>query len=289
LSKLADVAEVLVVTGLSGAGRSQAANVLEDLGWYVVDNLPTSLVSTIVDLASKQGSAIERLCLVVGRPHQRDIVPVVDDLRDSEHHVRMLFLDCSDEALVRRYESTRRRHPFADEADTVHEAIKQERHMLEPLRAASDVIVDTSDLNVHQLRARMVALFEPRGVGQALQVNLMSFGFKHGLPLDADMVFDVRFLPNPHWDEALRSLTGLTDRVRSYVFSDGQAQGFLAKVLELLSFMLDAHAADGRSYLTIAVGCTGGHHRSVALVESLAEALRSRSYAVRVSHRDIDR
>jgi UPF0042 nucleotide-binding protein len=283
------VAEVLVVTGLSGAGRSQAANVLEDLGWYVVDNLPTSLVSTIVDLASKQGSSIERLCLVVGRPHQRDIVPVIDDLRAAQHHVRMLFLDCSDEALVRRYESTRRRHPFADEVDTIYLAIKKERVILEPLRAAADVLVDTSDLNVHQLRARMVSLFEFREGGSALQVNLMSFGFKHGLPLDADMVFDVRFLPNPHWDEALRPLTGLTDRVRAYVFSGGEAAAFVERALDLLRFMLDAHAKDGRSFITIAIGCTGGHHRSVALAEALAGELRTVPYDVRVSHRDIDR
>jgi UPF0042 nucleotide-binding protein len=283
------VADVLVVTGLSGAGRSQAANVLEDLGWYVVDNLPTSLVSTIVDLASKQGSTIERLCLVVGRPHQRDIVPVIQDLRTAQHHVRMLFLDCSDEALVRRYESTRRRHPFADEVDTVYEAIKKERVILEPLRAAADVLIDTSDLNVHQLRSRMVSLFEFREGGSALQVNLMSFGFKHGLPLDADMVFDVRFLPNPHWDEALRSLTGLTDRVRAYVFSGGEAAAFVERALDLLRFMLDAHAKDGRSFITIAIGCTGGHHRSVALVEALAGELRKVPYDVRVSHRDIDR
>jgi UPF0042 nucleotide-binding protein len=281
------MADIVLITGLSGAGRSGAADVLEDLGWYVVDNLPTSLVETIVELASKPGSGIDRLALVSGRQHLA-LLERVATLRANGHRVRTLFLDASTAELVRRYDATRRMHPLAADADGLVEAIEMEREALDPVRSVADLVIDTSTLNVHELKAKLVGAFDS-GDGQRLQVAVESFGFKHGMPIDADIVMDVRFLPNPHWDEALRPLNGHDAAVRAYVLERPAAADFLDRFGDLLGTLLPAYQQEGKSYLTVAVGCTGGRHRSVAVVEALAGRLRHEGFEVRTSHRDITR
>jgi len=280
--------EFLVITGLSGAGRSQAAATLEDLGWFVVDNLPIALIAKIAELASTPGSAKDRVVLVVGRDIERidDLEAELVALRDRGIRVTTLFLEASDEVLIRRFEGTRRRHPLGRQA--VAEAIAAERERLGPLRARADLVLDTSELSVSQLRERLTELFAD-SPDQALQVAVTSFGFKYGLPLDVDNVFDVRFLPNPYWVEALKDSTGLDPQVRDFVLKSPEAVEFLAKVDELLAYLLPFYVKEGKSYLTVAFGCTGGKHRSVALAEQVAAKLRQRGYRPAVHHRDLNR
>jgi len=281
------VADIVLITGLSGAGRSAVADVLEDLGWFVVDNLPTTLIGTIVELAAKPTSDIERLALVAGRQHT-EVLSKVGELRADGHDVRTVFLDASTPELVRRYDATRRRHPLADDADGLVESIELERSLLAPVRDAADLVIDTSDLNVHQLKERIDHAFDAP-TGSRLQVAVESFGFKHGLPLDADIVMDVRFLPNPHWDDVLRPLTGHDPKVRDYVLETAVGSNFVDQFDELLGTLLPQYQAEGRSYLTVAIGCTGGRHRSVAVAEELASRLRGRGVAVTAAHRDLSR
>jgi RNase adapter protein RapZ len=281
------VADVVWITGLSGAGRSGVADVLEDLGWFVVDNLPTALIGTIVELAAKPSSDIDRLALVAGRQHA-EVLTKVGELRATGHRVTVLFLDASTAELVRRYDATRRLHPLSDVADGLVESIELERSILDPVRGAADLVIDTSDLNVHQLKERVARAFD-LSRDSRLQVAVESFGFKHGLPLDADIVMDVRFLPNPHWEDDLRPLTGHDHEVRDYVLETAAGSGFVDRFDDLLGTLLPQYEAEGRSYLTVAIGCTGGRHRSVAVAEELAERLRGRGIAVRTSHRDVTR
>jgi UPF0042 nucleotide-binding protein len=281
------VAEVVLITGLSGAGRSGVADVLEDLGWFVVDNLPTALVGTIVELAAKPASGIDRLALVAGRQHS-EVLGHVGELRAEGYDVRVVFLDASTAELVRRYDATRRRHPLADEAEGLVESIELERSILGPVRDAADLVIDTTDLNVHQLKERISHAFD-EATGSRLQVAVESFGYKHGLPLDADIVMDVRFLPNPHWEDDLRPLTGHDPKVRDYVLETAAASAFVDQFEHLLGGLLPQYRAEGRSYLTVAIGCTGGRHRSVAIAEELAARLRGRGVAVRTTHRDVTR
>lgn len=276
---------MVLIAGMSGAGRSAAAAVVEDLGWYVVDNLPTTLVNTIVELASKPGGDIERLALVSGRNYD-EILSKVGELRADGHRVTVVFLDASNAELVRRYDATRRRHPLADEADGLVESIELERTLLDHVRGGADLVIDTTDLNVHQLKERLVDAFDT-STDSRLQVAVESFGFKHGLPLDADIVMDVRFLPNPHWQEDLRPLTGHDPKVRDHVLETAAGSDFMDRFDELLGSLLPQYEREGRSYLTVAVGCTGGRHRSVAIAEELARRLRARGVAVRATHRDV--
>ena len=282
------MADIVLITGLSGAGRSAAAAVLEDLGWYVIDNLPTSLVDTIVELASKPGSAIERLALVSGRQHV-DLLPKVAALRVDGHRVRIVFLDATTAGLVKRYDSSRRKHPLDAEAQGLVEAIELERSLLDPVRDAADLVIDTTDLNIHQLRAKLIAAFDQAGDDQRLQIAIESFGYKYGLPLDVDIIMDVRFLPNPHWEEDLRPLTGHDPAVRDFVLERSHASHFLDQFEAMMVSLVPAYEAEGKSYLTIAMGCTGGRHRSVAVAEDLAARLRRRGIAVTTGHRDIGR
>ena len=280
------MAEIVMITGLSGAGRSAAAGVLEDLGFYVVDNLPTSLVPTIVELAAKPGAGIDRLVLVSGRNHS-ELLPHIEALKASSHRVAVLYLDASTQKLVQRYEATRRRHPFDLEGDGVLEAIERERVALEPVKGVADLVIDTTDLNVHELKDRIVSSFSETG-STAMQVSIESFGYKHGIPLDADIVMDVRFLPNPHWNEELRPLTGRDDAVKSFVLGNDMTTRFLSHFEALLREVIPSYQAEGRNYLTIAIGCTGGRHRSVAIVEHLVERLASQDVKALASHRDVD-
>lgn len=282
--------DVLVIAGVSGAGRSTAADDLEDLGWFVVDNLPTSLIQKVVELGSAPGSSIGRLALVVGSgPYQEGIVEVIHRLRSSGHRVQILFLEADDAELVRRFTSTRRKHPLDDGATTVLPAIQRERALLEPVKEAADLVIDTTDLNVHQLKRRVVELFGVDSPAGLMQVTITSFGYKHGLPLDADIVLDVRFLPNPHWVASLREHTGLEDEVRTYVLGQAASADFLDRTEELLAGLLPYYANEGKSYLTVAIGCTGGRHRSVAIGEELARRLRRRGVALTTNHRDLQR
>ena len=282
------MAQFVVVTGLSGAGRSQAGATLEDLGWYVMDNIPTALITKVVDLVSGTGPAAQRVALVVGRDAGQlgDLQAAFGQLRASGEAVKVLFLDASDEVLVRRFEGTRRRHPLGQEG--VLEAIFDERQRLEAIKEMADVVVDTSELNVNQLRERLAALFGG-DEATAMQILVMSFGFKHGVPIDVDNVLDVRFLPNPYWVEEMRPLTGLDEPVRRYVLGQPEAKEFLERADYLLKFLVPAYVKEGKSYLTIAIGCTGGRHRSVVLVEEIADRLRKMGYNPSTIHRDVER
>lgn len=280
--------DILVVTGLSGAGRSQAADDLEDFGWFVVDNLPVVLIDKVVELSGEAGGEIPKLCLVVGHArHQAAILDAVGNLRTQGHTVRILFLEASTRELVRRYEATRRRHPMSDGVMGLETVIEAERQAMSPVKAVADLLIDTTGLTVHQLKHQLVELFGPENPGDRLQVSLMSFGFKNGVPIDADMLLDVRFLPNPHWDENLRPLSGLDEAVRDFVLGQPISSDFLVRVEELLTLVLPAYVSEGRSYLTIGIGCTGGRHRSVAIVEEVARRLAAAGRHPRVTHRDM--
>jgi UPF0042 nucleotide-binding protein len=281
------VAEYLIITGLSGAGRSQAGATLEDLGWFVIDNMPTALITKVAELAAVPGSVTERVALVVGRDAGQlgDLESSVIQLR-AHSEVRVVYLEASDEVLLRRFEGTRRRHPLGREGVT--EAIALERDRLRAIRSLADVVIDTSELNVHQLRARLSDLFT-RPESDSMQVGLQSFGFKFGVPRDVDTVLDCRFLPNPHWIDDLRPLTGLDAPVRDYVLAQPEAVEFLERIDDLFGFLLPSYEKEGKSYLTIAIGCTGGRHRSVAISEALATCIRARGYEPVVHHRDVQR
>ena len=282
------MADILLIAGLSGAGRSQAADDLEDLGWFVVDNMPIALIEKVVELAAAGEQS--QLALVVGTAvHQTDAVVIVQRLREVGHRVRILFLDASTPELVRRYGATKRKHPLASRFSSVEEAIHEERSILETVKGAADLVINTSSLNIHQLKAQIVELFAPTGDRDVMQLSLVSFGFKHGIPLDVDMVWDVRFLPNPHWEEHLRELSGLDDAVSTFTIEQPLAQQFLDRAEEMLQFLLPAYQAEGRSYLTIAVGCTGGRHRSVAVTEAIGAWLAANGHHPRITHRDIFR
>ncbi len=280
----------MVITGLSGAGRSQAADILEDLGFFVIDNLPPTLIPKVAELAQGPGSSIAKVVLVVGTgPYHQEVLPALTALRRQGMHLRILFLEASTDVLVRRYESTRRRHPLAGSEGSLGQSIEEERQLLQPVKAEADVVVDTSDLNVHQLRARVLDLFAAEAPAGGMQTTVTSFGYKHGLPLDTDLVIDCRFLPNPHWVDDLRPLTGLDEPVRDYVLGQPLTGEFLEQIDSLLAMLLPAYVAEGKSYLTIAFGCTGGRHRSVAIAEAVTRTLREKGFDLRVAHRDVDR
>ena len=281
--------DFVVIAGLSGAGRSTVAGTLEDRGWFVIDNLPTPLIPKVAELATVPESSIDRVALALGAgAYATDILPAITELRGSASRVRVIFLDASTEALVRRYESTKRRHPQGS-GDRLAEAIEHERDLLEAVKAEADVIVDTSTLNVHELRSRVGELFTDDEPSAGMQTTLLSFGYKHGLPTDVDIVLDCRFLPNPYWVEALRPLTGLDLDVLHHVLGQPVAQQFLGQVESLLELLIPQYESEGKAYLSIAFGCTGGHHRSVAIVEEIASRLRHHGVTPTVKHRDIER
>jgi UPF0042 nucleotide-binding protein len=281
------VSEFVVITGQSGAGRSQAANVLEDLGWFVIDNLPPALIDKVAELGQAPGTSIARIALVLGpQAEPEELDQALANLRRHAERVVVLFLTASDEVLVRRYTETRRRHPLGDGA-RIHDTVVRERAALEPLKGEADVVVDTSDLNVHQLRERLHGLFGGESPTNDMRTSVLSFGYRHGVPLDVDIVLDCRFLPNPHWVEELRPFTGQDAAVRDYVLGFPQTREFLRRLENLLDLLLPAYVEEGKSYLTVALGCTGGRHRSVAIAEEVAEWLRLRGFAPQVAHRDI--
>ena len=280
--------DILVVTGLSGGGRSQAADNLEDMGWFVVDNLPVVLIDKVVELSGEAGGEISKLCLVVGNARQQaGILGAIDTLRLQGHRVRIVFLEASTRELVRRYEATRRRHPLSDGTMGLEDVIERERASIGEVKAAADLVIDTTGLTVHQLKSQLSSLFGAENLNDSLQVSVMSFGFKHGVPIDVDMVLDVRFLPNPHWDDDLRPMSGLNTPVKDFVLGNDLTVHFLDKTVALFELILPAYVSEGRSYLTIGIGCTGGRHRSVAISEELGRRISDLGFQLRVSHRDI--
>jgi RNase adapter protein RapZ len=281
--------DILIITGMSGAGRTEVSKVLEDHDWFVIDNLPPTLLGKVVELAFAPGSSVTRLALVAdvrGREFFSALLATIDGLRGSAGRVRVLFLEASDEVLVRRFEASRRRHPASHEG--ILEGIRHERRLLAELRGTADLVVDTSDTNVHELRDRVSEML---GETQApLQITVESFGFKHGAPRDADLVLDVRFLPNPHWVDELRPLTGTAALVRDYVLSQDATIPFLRALERLLDVTVPGYVREGKRYLTIAIGCTGGKHRSVTIAEHVADYLRrGGDVPVTVEHRDLGR
>jgi RNase adapter protein RapZ len=283
--------DVTIITGMSGAGRSEAANVLEDLGFFVIDNLPPQLIGKVAELARGQEHT-SRYAMVVD-VRSGDFLAALgtslEELKAEGGRARIVFLDAADDVLVRRYEATRRRHPLSD-SDRVSDGITRERHLLEGLKGEADVIVDTSTLNVHELRDRLRELFADATTEHAqLQTSIVSFGYKHGLPIDVDLVFDCRFLPNPHWVEELRPLTGQDDKVKQYVVAQRETKAFLKELDRMFALLMPAYEREGKSYLSIGIGCTGGRHRSVAIAEELARIFKRRNRSTTVHHRDIGR
>ena len=281
----------VVITGLSGAGKSYAIKCFEDMGYFCVDNLPTTLIPTFADLTARSTQAVRRVALGVDVREGEYLSHLLDalaELRARGHRVEVLFLEATDEALVRRYSETRRRHPLAHDG-SVLDAIRAERKALSHMREVADRVLDTSALTVHRLKERLVELYGAPTARPGLATALVSFGFKHGTPYDADLVFDVRFLPNPHFVEALRPLDGRDARVSGFVLEPAEAQELLRHLADFLKFLLPLYEREGKAYLTIAVGCTGGRHRSVVLVEELKRVLEGLGYVPTVVHRDLDR
>jgi UPF0042 nucleotide-binding protein len=279
-----------IITGLSGAGRSVAAKSLEDLGYFVVDNLPPSLLSKMAELADKPGGP-GRVAIVLdvrGGVFFGELSKALLELEELSIPYRILYLEASDQDLVNRYEATRHRHPLAP-ADRVVEGIRKERLMMESLRGDADLIIDTSDLTPHDLRDRIRDAFAVATPEAGLQVSLISFGYKYGAPRDADLVIDCRFLPNPHWVDELRPLPGTDERVRTYVRGQQTYREFMRRLRSLLGFMIPGFVAEGKSYLTVGIGCTGGRHRSVVISEDLAQFFRDKGLHPSVDHRDLDR
>ena len=280
---------VIIVTGLSGAGRSQAANVLEDMGYFVVDNLPPSLIVDVVDrIGTAEGKRSEVATVVDtrGGVTAEQLEDALAGLEERGVHTTILYLDADDAALSRRFEETRRTHPVSE--GTLAQKIAFERAAFEDIRGMADVIIDTSDLTVHDLRRRVEATFGDEDDVRRMRINVVSFGFKRGVPRVVDVMFDVRFLPNPHWDPILRPQTGLDEPVRSYVLGDDDTQAFLNHLEHMLGFLVPRYRSEGKSYLTIGIGCTGGRHRSVAIAEEIARRLAPTSEVdVTVAHRDL--
>ncbi|WP_131746795.1 RNase adapter RapZ [Frankia sp. Cppng1_Ct_nod] len=282
--------ELTIITGLSGAGRSTAAKCLEDLGWFVVDNLPPTLLATMTELGLRSQGAVNRIAVVVdvrGRAFFSDLRTTLNVLEARGMHPRVVFLEASDETLVRRFDHVRRPHPLQGDGRVI-DGISHERTLLAELRGEADLVLDTTDLNVHELRAKIDAAFG-QPTANRLTATVVSFGYKYGLPLDADLVADCRFLPNPHWVEALRPFTGRDPDVRDYVLGQPGAAEFVEQYAALLRLVGEGYVREGKRYLTLAVGCTGGKHRSVAVSEQLAERLAGDGVGVRVVHRDLGR
>jgi UPF0042 nucleotide-binding protein len=283
--------EFIVVTGMSGAGKSAASRCLEDLGFFCIDNLPPTLMPKVAELCAQSEKRIERVALVIDAREGRfldALYDILDDLRRDGHQVRVVFLDASDEVLVRRFSESRRPHPLAPGGSAL-EGIRAERALMDHLKAKAELVIDTSRFTVHEFRKLLATSFLELPAPPRTVLSLVSFGYKHGLPVDADLIFDARCLPNPHFEPGLQPFTGLAPQVVEFVLGFPQARGFVERIQEFLRFSIPLYLQEGKAYLTIAVGCTGGRHRSVVLAEELAKRLREAGHEVSVRHRDVDR
>jgi UPF0042 nucleotide-binding protein len=286
---MADGLEIIIITGLSGSGKSVAIRALEDNGFFCIDNLPALLIPKFIDLCEGYDEGIPRIALGVdlrGGHFLQAWPQVLADMRSAGHHVQVLFFDASDEVLLRRFSETRRPHPLAGE-EPIQEGISRERRALEAMRELADKMIDTSDLNVHQLKREMEERFCQVPYSRSMNVFLTSFGYKYGIPHDTDMILDVRFLPNPYFVSELRPKDGLENEVEEYVLKNEETRAFLDRLFSLLEFTLPLYEREGKSSLTLALGCTGGRHRSVVLVEELQRRLGAGKFRIHVKHRDI--
>ena len=284
--------EILIISGLSGAGKSKAASFLEDAGFYIVDNMPAAMILKFAEFCAGGSGRYDRVALVYDvrtASSFTELFDVLDKLKTMGGVCRMLFLEASPETVIKRYKETRRRHPLRGGVDSLEEAVRKERELMEPVKERADFVIDTSRLSTAQLRSELLRLFDGQGEKGGMTVNVISFGFKYGLPMEADLVFDVRFMPNPFYIKSLREKTGLDKDVYEYVFGFQQTQDYLSKLEDLLAFTLPLYAEEGKTSLVIAVGCTGGHHRSVAVAHALTDYIRKLSFPVTETHRDMSR
>ncbi len=282
---------ILIISGLSGSGKSTAVRALEDEGFFCLDNLPVTLVPTFIDLVGNSKDRVRDVALVMdirGRDFLEGYENVIQEIREEGHPLDILFLDATDEVLIRRFSETRRRHP-ALESGSVPEGIRFEREQLSGLRRLANTIIDTSELNVHQLKELIISRIRGKQGAREMTVHLQSFGYRFGIPLEADMVMDVRFLPNPHFIPELREFNGLDPRIKNYVLEKPETRRFLDKFLDLMGFLLPRYRQEGKSYLTLSIGCTGGRHRSVVIVEALREFLAGKGINFKITHRDIEK
>ena len=284
--------EILIISGLSGAGKSRAASFLEDMGFYIVDNMPAAMILKFAEFCAGGSQRYDKVALVYDVRTSNSPTELFDVLDTLKHSgvCSLLFLEAEPETIIKRYKETRRRHPLMKQADSLEKAVLEEKDLMAPLRQRADYIIDTTHLSTAQLRGELLRNF---GSGAAekegMTVSVTSFGFKHGLPMEADLVFDVRFMPNPYYIQELREKTGLDRAVSDYVFSFQQTHDYMAKLRDLLAFTLPLYAEEGKTELVIAIGCTGGHHRSVAVTHALAADIRDLGYRVRENHRDMNR
>lgn len=284
--------EFIIISGLSGAGKSKTASIMEDMGFYVVDNLPAALIPRFAQLCMASQGQYDRVALVTdirGGQTFDGLFEALDALHQLGCAYKILFVEARDDAIIKRYKETRRRHPLARGTDSLGEAVEKERALMAPVKERADFVIDTSRTSTAQLRGELLRLFGQEGEKGGMTVNVTSFGFKYGLPLDADLVFDVRFMPNPFYIEDLRPRTGLDQAVADYVFQFPQTGDYMKRLEDLLAFSLPLYAEEGKTSLTIAVGCTGGHHRSVAVTHALAGFIRDQGYQVLENHRDMTR
>lgn len=282
----------VLITGMSGSGKTLVSHIFEDLGYFCVDNLPPRLLPMLVDLSKEHPQQMQHVALVIDTRCGEMLSELIENVRlvaERGVPIQILFLDCSDEQLVQRFRETRRKHPLFHQHPTILESIRAERTLLEEVRASADRVIDTSRLAPHELRAQIEAEYGVVEQKAGIAVNVLSFGFKYGVPPEADLVFDVRFLANPHYVPHLRALDGRNPLIRNYVFSDPLAKEFLSKLEELVDFTLPQYIREGKAYLTIAIGCTGGQHRSVVMAEQVGRFLMEKGYRVNIQHRDVNR
>ena len=284
--------EILVISGLSGSGKSRVASYLEDIGYYIVDNLPAEMMVVFADFCAASKGRYDRVALVydvrTGEPAQK-LIDALERMKSSGINCRMLFLEADTQSIINRYKETRRSHPLAEAGATVAQALQKERMLLQPVRDHADYVLDTSGFSTSKLHAEILNLFGDATLEDGMHVNVLSFGFKNGIPVEADLVMDVRFMPNPYYIEELKRKTGLDDAVRDYVFSFSQTNDFMKRLKDMLSFLLPLYSEEGKSVLVLAIGCTGGHHRSVAITHAMAEFIQQAGYPVTEIHRDITR
>ena len=284
--------EILVISGLSGSGKSRVASYLEDIGYYIVDNLPAEMMVVFADFCAASKGRYDRVALVydvrTGEPAQK-LIDALERMKSSGINCRMLFLEADTQSIINRYKETRRSHPLAEAGATVAQALQKERILLQPVRDHADYVLDTSGFSTSKLHAEILNLFGDATLEDGMHVNVLSFGFKNGIPVEADLVMDVRFMPNPYYIEELKRKTGLDDAVRDYVFSFSQTNDFMKRLKDMLSFLLPLYSEEGKSVLVLAIGCTGGHHRSVAITHAMAEFIQQAGYPVTEIHRYITR